>query len=137
MVLRRIKLALLWATGPEHTQENFLRPNPNGLGFLVDNRKLPDLLFELSRLKYHNWAGIFNFNKSKHLEFVNRCRPICVEVNLQSDLLDRCDVESRTISLSIKVLLLPVQTVICNFEQNESQSIKPTNAVSQQGLQSG
>lgn len=68
--------------GPGYTQEIFLRPNPSGLGLLVDTRKLPELLFRLSRLKYHDWAWIFNFNKSKDLEFVNRCRPIRVEVNL-------------------------------------------------------
>lgn len=115
--------------GLEYTQERFLRPNPNGIGFLIDTRKLPDLLFKLSRLKNYEWAGIFNFNKSKDLKFVNRCRPICVEVNLQSDLLDRCDAECRTISLSIKVLLQSVQTAICNLEQNESQSIMATNPV--------
>ena len=115
--------------GPEYTQEKFLRPNPNGIGFLVETKKLPDLLFKLSRFKYHEWAGIFNFNKSKDLEFVNRCRPICVEVNLQSDLFDRYDAECQTLSLSIKVLLQSVQTAICNLEQNESQSIMVTNTV--------
>lgn len=115
--------------GPEYTQEKFLKPNPSGLGLLVDTRKLPELLFRLSRLKYHEWPRIFNFNKSKDLEFVNRCRPICVEVNLQSDLLDRCSAECRPISLSIKVLLQSVQTAICNLEQDEGQSIKETNKV--------
>lgn len=109
--------------GPEYTQEKFLRPNPSGLGFLVDTRELPDLLSRLSRLKYHDWAWIFDFNKAKDLEFVNRCRPICVEVNLQSDLLDRCYADCRTITLSIKILLQSVQTAICNLEQNESQCL--------------
>lgn len=116
--------------GPQYTQEKFLRSNPNGLGFLVDTRELPDLLFKLSRVRYHEWTAIFNFNKSNDLEFVNRCRPICVEVNLQSDLLDQCYAPCRTISLSIKVLLESVQTAICNLEQNESQSIRVTNNVS-------
>lgn len=115
--------------GPEYTQDKFLRPNPNGLGFLVDTRKLPDLLFRLSRINHHRWAGIFDFNRSKDLEFVKKSRPICVEVNLQSDLLDRCNAECRTISFSIKVLLQSVQTAICNLEQNESKSLKTTNTV--------
>lgn len=115
--------------GSEYSQENFLRPNPNGLGSLVDTRTLPDLLFRLSRLKYYEWAWIFDFNKSKDLEFVNRCRPICVEANLQSDLLDRCMADCRTVSLSIKVLLQSVQTAICNLEQNESESLMVTNHV--------
>lgn len=115
--------------GAGYTQEKFLKPKPNGIGFLVDTRNLPDLLFKLSRLKYHEWPEIYNFNKSKDLEFVNRCRPICVEVNLQSDILDRYGVECRTISLSTKVLLQSVQTAICNLEQDQSQSIMATNAV--------
>lgn len=62
---------------------------------------------------------------------MNRCRPICVEVNLQIDLLDRWYAECRPILLSTKALLQSVQTASCNPEQDERQSIKETNQVSQ------
>lgn len=80
----RTKLALLWVTSWEYLalnilEEIFLRPISNGLGFLLDNRKLPNPLFKPSSLKYHESAGVFNTKNSKDLKFVNICRPIYME----------------------------------------------------------
>lgn len=116
--------------GSDYSLENFLRPNPNKAGFLVSTRQLPELLSRFnSRSLYQRLTPIFGLNRSVNLDFVDRSRPLCLEVNLQSDLLDRLSEDCRPITLSIKVLLESIQTAICNIERDEGQSIMVTNRV--------
>lgn len=106
-------------------EEIFWRPSPNGLGFLVENRKLRNCCSSHHALKIPNLLEPLTSTIPRALKLSTYAAPYMWKRTYKAI----CWIDATQKVVQYYFLLQSVPTAICDLEQNESQSIKATYAV--------